>query len=58
MKIDFLLAPIFDDEGNVRRLVASTFDITDREHALERVEFLNELCRASLYPCCEVGRYE
>jgi PAS domain S-box-containing protein len=40
MKIDFLLAPIFDDEGNVRRLVASAFDITDREQALERVELL------------------
>jgi PAS domain S-box-containing protein len=40
MKIDFLLAPIFDDEGNVRRLVASGFDITDREEALDRVKIL------------------
>lgn len=40
MKIDFLLAPISDDEGRVHRLVASAFDITERERAVERVELL------------------
>jgi PAS domain S-box-containing protein len=40
MTIDFLLAPIFDEKGEVRRLVASAFDITDRKQAMERIEML------------------
>jgi PAS domain S-box-containing protein len=40
MTIDFLLSPIRDEQGQVRRIVASAFDITDREMALERVRLL------------------
>ena len=32
MTIDFMLAPVFDDQGRVELLVPSGFDITEREH--------------------------
>lgn len=38
--IDFLLSPILDDAGRVRRIVASAFDITERKEAMERVQML------------------
>ncbi|WYK06555.1 PAS domain-containing protein [Cereibacter sphaeroides f. sp. denitrificans] len=40
MTIDFMVAPIFDAEGQVRRMVVSGYDVTDREQALTHVEFL------------------
>ncbi|MDX5412621.1 MAG: PAS domain-containing protein [Rhodobacterales bacterium] len=40
MTIDVLLSPIFDSDGRVARIVASAFDVTDREKAMERIELL------------------
>jgi PAS domain S-box-containing protein len=40
MTIDFMLAPIIDDDGVIRRMVASAFDITDREQAIARADLL------------------
>ncbi|WP_223429111.1 PAS domain-containing protein, partial [Tateyamaria pelophila] len=34
--IDFMLAPVFDDDGNLQMLVASGFDISAREEARAR----------------------
>ncbi|SFP91377.1 PAS domain-containing protein [Tranquillimonas alkanivorans] len=40
MTIDVLLSPIFDDDGGVRQIVASGFDITEREKAMSHVQLL------------------
>lgn len=40
MTIDFMLAPICNDNGEVTLLVASGFDITERNEATERIKIL------------------
>lgn len=38
--VDMLLSPILNDDGSVREIVVSGFDVTEREKAREHVEFL------------------
>lgn len=40
MTIDFLITPVFDDDGKVTHLLPSGFDITEREEALKHVQLL------------------
>lgn len=38
--VDMLLSPIINDDGSVREIVVSGFDVTEREKAKEHTEFL------------------
>lgn len=40
MTIDVQLSPLMDEDGRVRQIVASGFDVTDREEALAHSRFL------------------
>ena len=37
--IDFMLSPVFDDDGDVSQLIASAFDISDRKRTEKRVTY-------------------
>jgi PAS domain S-box-containing protein len=42
--IDFMLVPLFDEHGEVKYLIPSAIDITDRKHAeMERERLISEL---------------
>jgi PAS domain S-box-containing protein len=60
MTIDLLVAPIVDEDGRIQRLVASAFDVTDRERANARADLLtkeiNHRSKNSLALVLAIGR--
>ena len=46
MIIDFMIAPLFDDKGNLEMMIASAFDITDRRRKEEQLAHMTMLLDA------------